>query len=114
MAAAGVSGGAAWPSAQAALSDSHSTHISYLIAMIGFIPLTLYGFGMWYVRCKKHGLWTVWVKDLEGADNALIEAQLEEQHRRAGHVDIDDKKQEEEFYEHVNTTGKEPGVVTHL
>ena len=31
----GVGGGAWWPSAQAALADSHNTRISYLIPMTG-------------------------------------------------------------------------------
>lgn len=37
LTAAGVSGGAWYPSAQAALADQHGSHISYLVPMTGFI-----------------------------------------------------------------------------
>lgn len=57
----GVSGGAAWPSMQGALADSVNTHISFLIPLIGFIPLCLYGLGMWVTRCQKYnGGLTIW------------------------------------------------------
>ncbi|RSH94902.1 hypothetical protein EHS25_004708 [Saitozyma podzolica] len=61
--AVGVSGGAAYPSMQGALSDAKGTHISYLIPLTGFVPLTMYGFGMWIARSRKYGgKITIWAK----------------------------------------------------
>lgn len=72
LTAAGVSGGAWYPSAQAALSDKKGAQISYLVAMTGFVPLMIYGGVMWVHRCNVHGKYSIWVKDLEGADAAHI------------------------------------------
>lgn len=40
MLAVGVSGGAAYPSMQAAVGDKHGTQISYMIPFTGFVVLT--------------------------------------------------------------------------
>lgn len=66
---AGVSGGAAWPSAQAALLHKVSAQRSYLVAMAGFVPLMTYGLVMWIVKCKRRGRWTVLNKHLDGAED---------------------------------------------
>ncbi|EKD02334.1 hypothetical protein A1Q2_03390 [Trichosporon asahii var. asahii CBS 8904] len=64
---AGVSGGAAWPSAQAALLHRVSAQRSYLVAMAGFVPLMTYGLVMWIVKCKRLGRWTILNRHLDGA-----------------------------------------------
>lgn len=47
----------------AAVADRHSTHIAYMIPLIGFVPLFLYGGVMWYIRSKKYndGKLTIWI-----------------------------------------------------
>lgn len=74
--AAGVSGGAAWPSAQAALLDASSAQRSYLVAMAGFVPLMLYGGGMWFVKCKRAGRWTILNRHLDGAEDHIPEGHV--------------------------------------
>lgn len=101
LTAAGVSGGAWYPAAQAALSDSVSAHRSYLVPMTGFIPLTIYGCVMWIHRCNKHGKYSILVKDLEGADAAHIEADVR-RHSLAPQMSRDthpDRKDEHTFFE---------------
>ncbi|KAL1408797.1 hypothetical protein Q8F55_005611 [Vanrija albida] len=71
---AGVSGGAAYPAMQAALADVTSTRLSFLIPMTGFVPLMLYGMGMWAHKCNRRGVWSMWVKDLDGAEEAEKDA----------------------------------------
>lgn len=46
---------------QAAVADVAGTHISYLMALIGFVPVCAYGGVMWYIRCQKYnGGLTIW------------------------------------------------------
>ncbi|BEI79894.1 hypothetical protein CcaverHIS002_0104230 [Cutaneotrichosporon cavernicola] len=117
LTAAGVSGGAWYPAAQAALADRATTQISYLVAMTGFIPLMIYGGVMWLHRCHKHGKYSIWVKDLEGADAEHIETDLR-RHSMARQMSVDthgEGKRENSFLEHeVNTTPKMRGTVGNL
>ena len=41
----GVAGGAAFPPMQGAVADATSTHTSYFISFMGFVVVTLYGYG---------------------------------------------------------------------
>lgn len=111
LTAAGVSGGAWYPAAQAALADSKSSHISYLVAMTGFVPLMIYGGVMWVHRCNIHGKYSIWVKDLEGADEAHI---VEDLRRHSLHPDMHpdnhDQKRKNSFLENeVSATRKLSG-----
>lgn len=62
----------------AAVADRHSTHIAYMIPLIGFVPLFLYGGVMWYIRSKKYndGKLTIWIVQPPEAiiTDAVIEA----------------------------------------
>ncbi|EPQ30895.1 uncharacterized protein PFL1_01792 [Pseudozyma flocculosa PF-1] len=57
LVAAGVSGGAAWPSVQAVVADNTSTPNSYHIPIIGFAIVAMYGFGMNMHASKQLGRW---------------------------------------------------------
>ncbi|ORY32003.1 major facilitator superfamily domain-containing protein [Naematelia encephala] len=60
--AAGVSGGACWPSMTGAVADRHSTHIAFFIPFMGYVPLAVYGLVMWVSRSRKYtGKITIWV-----------------------------------------------------
>jgi len=48
----GVSGGAVFPPIQGAIADAHSTRISFLVPMVGFIFVSAYAAFHWI----KHGL----------------------------------------------------------
>lgn len=113
LTAAGVSGGAWYPAAQAALADSVNSHISYLVAMTGFVPLMIYGGVMWVHRCNQHGKYSIWVKDLEGADASHIESDLR-RHSLAPQMSAEmhsDHKEEGTFFEHeVSGTRKMNGM----
>ncbi|ODN76862.1 hypothetical protein L202_05452 [Cryptococcus amylolentus CBS 6039] len=59
--ALGVSGGAAYPSIQGAVSDAVSTWRSFFIPLTGFVPLLCYGGVMWVINSRKyHGRLTIW------------------------------------------------------
>lgn len=47
----GVSGGAVFPPIQGAIADAHSTRISFLVPMVGFIGILAYALFHWI----KHG-----------------------------------------------------------
>jgi hypothetical protein len=47
---------------QSAVSDRYSAHISFLIPMIGFIPLTIYGLVMWISRSKRYNNGRITIK----------------------------------------------------
>lgn len=59
--ALGVSGGAAYPSIQGAVSDHVNTWRSFFIPLTGFVPLMVYGFVMWIINSRKYGgKLTIW------------------------------------------------------
>ncbi|GMK56699.1 hypothetical protein CspeluHIS016_0305390 [Cutaneotrichosporon spelunceum] len=113
LTAAGVSGGAWMPAAQSALADRATSQVSFLVPMTGFIPLMIYGGIMWLVRCHRHGKYSIWVKDLEGADTGLIEAELR-RHSIARQMSPDTgsvEKRRESFLEHeVSATRRMSGM----
>lgn len=61
LVAAGVSGGAWMPSAQASLADKTSTRHSFYVPISGFIIVALYGLYMHMRGCRQLGHWT-WKK----------------------------------------------------
>ncbi|SPO24254.1 related to glucose/galactose transporter [Ustilago trichophora] len=61
LVAAGVSGGAWMPSAQASLADKTSTRHSFYVPISGFIVVALYGLYMHMRGCRQLGHWT-WKK----------------------------------------------------
>lgn len=61
LVAAGVSGGAWYPSVQASIADKTSTRNSYLFAVLGFAAVSLYGVYMNVDASLKLGHW-VWKK----------------------------------------------------
>lgn len=74
--AAGVSGGAVWPAMTGAVADNVNTHTAFFIPLIGFVPLCLYGLGMWYTRSMRYnGKLTVWASEpplaVETAEEAM-------------------------------------------
>ncbi|KAJ9096103.1 hypothetical protein QFC19_007329 [Naganishia cerealis] len=100
---AGVSGGAAWPSMTGAVADNVNTHTAFLIPMIGFIPLMLYGLVMWITRSRKYaGRITIWQTQVPLKSEAAVETAL----APTGSVILDETKGEEEFVETASSGEK--------
>ncbi|KAJ9126977.1 hypothetical protein QFC24_001208 [Naganishia onofrii] len=103
--AAGVSGGAAWPSMTGAVADKVNTHTAFFIPLIGFIPLMLYGLVMWITRSRKYaGRITIWqtqvpLKSEEAVETALAPV-------RSLTADETKKGGDEEFVETVSGSGE--------
>lgn len=60
----GVAGGAAFPPMQGAVADATSTHTSYFISFMGFVVVTLYGYG-YYIHKRWFDKSTPQVSDEE-------------------------------------------------
>ena len=81
---------------QSAVSDRYSAHISFLIPMIGFIPLTIYGLVMWISRSKRYNNGRITVKVYQPPleiDNVSHETDIH-------HTEGSESKVETEFAEH--------------
>ncbi|PWN52172.1 MFS general substrate transporter [Violaceomyces palustris] len=55
LVAAGVSGGAAWPSIQGVVADNTNTANSYYIPVCGFVVVAMYGLGMNIMQSRRVG-----------------------------------------------------------
>ncbi|OXC69725.1 hypothetical protein AYX13_01894 [Cryptococcus neoformans] len=76
--ALGVSGGAAYPSIQGAVSDHVNTWRSFFIPLTGFVPLMIYGFTMWIINSRKYGgKLTIWGNKTAPNVEAILQAQAE-------------------------------------
>lgn len=93
--AMGVSGGACWPTLQGLVADHRSTQLSYLVPFAGFVPLMLYGLVMWVVKCQRHSVYSIWLRDLDGADQSVIEEDL----RHHQYTQDAEKKRDDSFEE---------------
>lgn len=58
MVAAGVSGGAWYPSVQATVADASTTRRSYFVPIAGFAVVAWYGLYMHLRACKQQGFWS--------------------------------------------------------
>lgn len=58
LVAAGVSGGAWYPSVQAVVADKTSTHRSYFVPIAGFAVVSAYGLYMHLRGCRQQGFWS--------------------------------------------------------
>ncbi|KAJ9098722.1 hypothetical protein QFC21_004370 [Naganishia friedmannii] len=97
---AGVSGGAAWPSMTGAVADKVNTHTAFVIPLIDFIPLMLYGLVMWITRSRKYaGRITIWQTQVPLKSEEAVETALAPVKSLA--VDETKKGSEEDFVETV-------------
>ncbi|WWD21194.1 hypothetical protein CI109_105678 [Kwoniella shandongensis] len=104
--ALGVSGGAAYPSIQGAVSDNVSTLRSYFIPLTGFIPLMLYGLFMWITNSRKYaGGLSIWAKhttlNVEENQDHLATKTDPEARAHGSALQADGEKGEEEYREHA-------------
>ncbi|WVQ81341.1 hypothetical protein IAT38_003464 [Cryptococcus sp. DSM 104549] len=103
----GVSGGAAYPSIQGAVSDAIGTWRSYFIPLTGFVPLMVYGCVMWIVNSRKYsGKLTIWARhttlDVDANRDALATAPAVSGSAMRSNVSINgDEKAELELKESV-------------
>lgn len=82
---------------QSAVSDRYSAHISFLIPMIGFIPLTIYGLVMWITRSKRYNEGRITIRVYQPPLEIDSAAEAEHQHAKDS-----DLKAETGYAEHAS------------
>ncbi|KAK4056568.1 proteasome regulatory particle subunit [Microbotryomycetes sp. JL221] len=93
--AAGVAGGAWYPSVQAVIADARTTQLSYAFSALGFFAVSAYGFGLWIVSCRVNGFHIHRLKPMQ--DEAIKPEELRHDHVVSEHSQVD--KSDQDFVE---------------